>query len=220
MPPSSSTSAARQCLRLCAPPRTPLSRNPLGPSLSTPRPSAHLIVSPARNCRSPRCSFSALRPAGPFPCFRVGASYSTSTSRESISLEPESISLEEYSEIADAYFDSILTRLEHLEQERADVECEYSVRSPFPPPDSLSLAYPEQQAGVVTLTFPPHGIYVLNKQPPNKQIWLSSPVSGPKRYDYVRLPDGRFDWVYLRDGSLLTDLLSGELGMDVLGGEG
>ena len=76
------------------------------------------------------------------------------------------------------------------------------------------------QAGVLSLTFPPHGTYVLNKQPPNKQIWLSSPVSGPKRYDYVRLPDGRLDWVYLRDGSLLTGLLSGELGMKVLGNEG
>ena len=34
---------------------------------------------------------------------------------------------------------------------------------------------------------PPKGTYVLNKQPPNKQIWLSSPVSGPKRYDWVDL---------------------------------
>ncbi|EGT54939.1 hypothetical protein CAEBREN_28735, partial [Caenorhabditis brenneri] len=27
------------------------------------------------------------------------------------------------------------------------------------------------------------GTYVINKQSPNKQIWLSSPMSGPKRYD-------------------------------------
>ena len=27
------------------------------------------------------------------------------------------------------------------------------------------------------------GTYVINKQTPNKQIWLSSPISGPKRYD-------------------------------------
>ncbi|KHN83469.1 Frataxin, mitochondrial [Toxocara canis] len=26
------------------------------------------------------------------------------------------------------------------------------------------------------------GIYVINKQTPNRQIWLSSPLSGPKRY--------------------------------------
>eukprot|EP00834_Sanchytrium_tribonematis_P008718 NODE_1137_length_2056_cov_0.948901.p2 type:complete len:150 gc:universal NODE_1137_length_2056_cov_0.948901:1854-1405(-) len=26
--------------------------------------------------------------------------------------------------------------------------------------------------------------YVLNKQPPNKQIWWSSPISGPLRFDF------------------------------------
>lgn len=25
---------------------------------------------------------------------------------------------------------------------------------------------------------------MINKQTPNKQIWLSSPLSGPKRFDY------------------------------------
>jgi frataxin len=32
------------------------------------------------------------------------------------------------------------------------------------------------QNGVVTLRLGVHGTYVLNKQPPNRQIWLSSPV--------------------------------------------
>lgn len=77
-----------------------------------------------------------------------------------------------------------------------------------------------------------HGIYVINKQPPNKQIWLSSPIrfalpslppfflhshlwrtdfestcSGPKRFDFV---DGK-RWVYTRDGTVLKDLLDEEL---------
>lgn len=82
------------------------------------------------------------------------------------------------------------------------------------------------QAGVLTLHFPPHGTYVLNKQPPNRQIWLSSPVSGPKRYDWVAGEEARGDddgggggegevgrWVYLRDGSTLSKLLEGELGI-------
>ena len=30
--------------------------------------------------------------------------------------------------------------------------------------------------GVLTLRLGPHGIYVVNKQPPNQEIWLSSPV--------------------------------------------
>lgn len=39
-------------------------------------------------------------------------------------------------------------------------------------------------SGVLTMYLPPHGTYVLNKQTPNQQIWWSSPVSGPRRYEY------------------------------------
>ncbi|KAJ2732723.1 Mitochondrial matrix iron chaperone [Coemansia sp. BCRC 34962] len=42
----------------------------------------------------------------------------------------------------------------------------------------------EYSSGVLTLRLGAKGTYVLNKQPPNKQIWLSSPVSGPERYDF------------------------------------
>jgi frataxin len=83
----------------------------------------------------------------------------------------------------------------------------------------------QQQAGVLTLHFPPIGTYVLNKQPPNKQIWLSSPLSGPKRYDWVVLGEGQHekegggegDWVYLRDGTSMGDLLMKELQVDLTG---
>lgn len=34
----------------------------------------------------------------------------------------------------------------------------------------------EYSQGVLTLKVPPRGTYVLNKQPANKQIWLSSPT--------------------------------------------
>ncbi|CAJ0627077.1 4360_t:CDS:2 [Entrophospora sp. SA101] len=52
------------------------------------------------------------------------------------------------------------------------------------------------------------GTYVINKQPPNKQIWLSSPVSGPKRYDY----DFKYEkWFYHHENSTLDGLLSDEL---------
>ncbi|XP_066473747.1 frataxin, mitochondrial [Tiliqua scincoides] len=50
------------------------------------------------------------------------------------------------------------------------------------------------------------GTYVINKQTPNKQIWLSSPTSGPKRYDWT----GK-NWVYSHDGVSLHDLLALEL---------
>jgi frataxin len=72
---------------------------------------------------------------------------------------------------------------------------------------------------------------VINKQPPNKQIWLSSPISGPKRFDWVVSGAGQHEkegstvdtgddgeggkWVYLRDGSSLSDLLKKELDIDM-----
>jgi frataxin len=40
-------------------------------------------------------------------------------------------------------------------------------------------------SGVLNVTIPNHGTYVINKQSPNKQIWLSSPQSGPARFDLV-----------------------------------
>uniref|UniRef100_A0A671PQG1 Frataxin, mitochondrial n=1 Tax=Sinocyclocheilus anshuiensis TaxID=1608454 RepID=A0A671PQG1_9TELE len=51
-----------------------------------------------------------------------------------------------------------------------------------------------------------HGTYVINKQTPNRQIWLSSPTSGPKRYYWT----GK-RWVYAHDGVALHNLLSKEL---------
>ncbi|XP_068594805.1 frataxin, mitochondrial [Brachionichthys hirsutus] len=50
-----------------------------------------------------------------------------------------------------------------------------------------------------------HGTYVINKQTPNKQIWLSSPSSGPKRYDWTG-----DRWVYAHDGRSLHQLLTEE----------
>ena len=55
---------------------------------------------------------------------------------------------------------------------------------------------------------------MINKQPPSRQIWFSSPVSGPKRFDYVQASKGK-DWVYLRDGTVLRDLVEEELGVDI-----
>jgi frataxin len=90
----------------------------------------------------------------------------------------------------------------------------------------------------MNLSLGAHGIYVINKQPPNKQIWLSSPFrcvlvshwhilhtntlrSGPKRFDWD--PEAEA-WIYSRDGTSLRTLLSTELAevfslpaVDVLG---
>ncbi|XP_077331102.1 frataxin, mitochondrial isoform X1 [Lithobates pipiens] len=52
------------------------------------------------------------------------------------------------------------------------------------------------------------GTYVINKQTPNKQIWLSSPSSGPKRYDWTGAM-----WVYSHDGVSLHQILEQELSL-------
>ena len=59
-------------------------------------------------------------------------------------------------------------------------------------------------SGVLTIIFPPHGSWVINKQTPNKQLWWSSPISGPRRYEY---DDSSKKWVYSRayDGNLGTE---------------
>jgi len=54
---------------------------------------------------------------------------------------------------------------------------------------------------------------VLNKQTPNKQIWWSSPVSGPIRFEWVDR-----DWVGTRDGVKLRELLEREV-EDATGGQ-
>lgn len=61
--------------------------------------------------------------------------------------------------------------------------------------------------GVLTVNLGDPGTYVINKQTPNRQIWLSSPLSGPKRYDFIG--DA---WVYSHEPDrTLHELLSNEL---------
>uniref|UniRef100_A0A1B6F532 ferroxidase n=1 Tax=Cuerna arida TaxID=1464854 RepID=A0A1B6F532_9HEMI len=62
--------------------------------------------------------------------------------------------------------------------------------------------------GVLTVNLGKFGTYVINRQSPNKQIWLSSPTSGPKRYDFVRSRNG---WVYRHDNRTLHSLLQEEI---------
>jgi frataxin len=61
-------------------------------------------------------------------------------------------------------------------------------------------------SGVMTLSFPGKGTWVLNKQTPNRQIWWSSPLSGPKRFEFL---EGA--WCSTKDGLALGPLLAQEL---------
>jgi frataxin len=121
--------------------------------------------------------------------------------------EPSPLTDAQYHEFAEYYLNVIQNEVEKAQEEGSDIEAEYS-------------------AGVMNISVPGVGTYVLNKQPPNKQIWLSSPISGPKRYDWVlegdqmhekqdTHPFGNGQWIYLRDGSNLTDLLNAELSLNM-----
>ncbi|KAF3087728.1 Mitochondrial chaperone Frataxin [Orbilia oligospora] len=101
------------------------------------------------------------------------------------------ISMDKYHEIADETMDEIFTKLEELAEDDKGLDVEFS-------------------AGVLTLDTQ-NGTYVINKQPPNKQIWLSSPISGPKRYDWI---EEERQWVYSRDKSTLSGLLAEEVGIE------
>ncbi|CAD2217266.1 frataxin-like, mitochondrial precursor [Angomonas deanei] len=64
--------------------------------------------------------------------------------------------------------------------------------------------------GVLTVEVCPAGgktmYFVINKQAPRRQLWLSSPVSGPHHYDFQQ---GR--WGSDRDGHFLEEKLEQEL---------
>ncbi|EXF79230.1 frataxin [Colletotrichum fioriniae PJ7] len=125
------------------------------------------------------------------------------TPKEEVKMSVVELTDAEYHDLSENYLDNIVTRLEEIADAREGVDVEYA-------------------AGVLTVTFPDSGTYVINKQPPNKQIWLSSPVSGPKRYDWVVVGDSQNDkegtaagaWIYTRDGSSLDDVFLKELDID------
>ncbi|KAK4977416.1 Mitochondrial matrix iron chaperone [Elasticomyces elasticus] len=114
------------------------------------------------------------------------------------------LSAEEFHERADLCLQEIMDKMEALQEGKDDLELDFA-------------------SGVMNIVFPPNGTYVLNKQPPNKQIWLSSPITGPKRFDWVMAGEsmdqkegsGVGDWVYVRDGTSLSGLLRKELGITI-----
>ncbi|KAK5870562.1 hypothetical protein PBY51_003500 [Eleginops maclovinus] len=107
-----------------------------------------------------------------------------------IRLEKSELTEAAYEKLADETLDALTEYFEDLTDEAftgADYDVVFS-------------------SGVLTVKVDSeHGTYVINKQTPNKQIWLSSPSSGPKRYDWTGAR-----WVYTHDGVSLHQLLSKE----------
>ncbi|CDW96173.1 hypothetical protein [Sporisorium scitamineum] len=119
----------------------------------------------------------------------------------------------EYHKLSNNAIDSLTETFETLLEE-ADVEAlEEEARAKHQGATRGSPASEwdiECASGVLNLRCGVHGTWVVNKQPPNKQIWLSSPKSGPKRFDYDA--DSK-TWFCLKEGetSTLHELLEEEL---------
>ncbi|BAP73807.1 frataxin homolog [Kluyveromyces marxianus] len=114
---------------------------------------------------------------------------SASTDGRDIPEEVLDLPIDEYHEISDEFMENLLEQLETLSDEQPNVVNDV-----------------ELSQGVMNIEVPGKGVYVINKQPPNKQIWLASPISGPNRFDYYKN-----EWVSLRDGSKLLEVLGNEL---------
>lgn len=101
--------------------------------------------------------------------------------------------LSSFHSVADETLESILSSAISLEEKYDDLETELA-------------------SGVLTIKFEnTRKSWVLNKQAPNEQIWLSSPVSGPARFELHE--DG--SWRHTRHVErTLSDILREELQLE------
>ncbi|MED6182991.1 hypothetical protein PIB30_033798 [Stylosanthes scabra] len=97
----------------------------------------------------------------------------------------------EYHKLADSTIHSLQEKLEDYGD---DVEV-----------DGFDIDYGND---VLTVKLGNLGTYVLNKQTPNRQLWLSSPVSGPSRFDWDQESKA---WIYRRNKANLYKVLETEL---------
>lgn len=98
----------------------------------------------------------------------------------------------EFHTVADETLEDIQDTIEYALEE-------YFAASNDDKDDEFEIVYAE---GVLTMSFPPHGTWVLNKQTPNQQIWWSSPISGPRRYEY---DEEQSAWMYTRANETIND---------------
>eukprot|EP01095_Lingulamoeba_sp_RSL-Kostka_P004076 TRINITY_DN15167_c0_g1_i1.p1 TRINITY_DN15167_c0_g1~~TRINITY_DN15167_c0_g1_i1.p1 ORF type:complete len:215 (-),score=45.81 TRINITY_DN15167_c0_g1_i1:134-778(-) len=101
----------------------------------------------------------------------------------------DNISLNLYTDVLNETLDELNENLESLAKDIKDFDIELS-------------------DGVLTLDLGEKGTYVLNKQVPNKQLWFSSPISGPKRFFFDK---NDFKWLNTRDNTCLLNLLNKEI---------
>ena len=169
------------------------------------RAAERLQIPPTRHrAPSPTQSFSVRASTLARPTFSTTASPRTA-------LEPTPLSDSQYHDLADAYLQNLLESLEALADVPPSPAQSASRDAPVQPFDPTKIDAEYSQGTLEIRT--PMGTYVINKQPPNRQIWLSAPVSGPKRFDWVEEGPQGGRWVYLRDGTGLSELLREEIGV-------
>ena len=95
----------------------------------------------------------------------------------------------DFESITDTFLESLEEKLEILEESEALQDIHYS-------------------QGVLTIDMGIEGIWVINKQSPNKQLWLSSPKSGPVRF-HLNAIDGK--WRSTKCEGDLISMLNREL---------
>lgn len=98
---------------------------------------------------------------------------------------------DEFHKLADATIHNLLEKIEEY-GDSVDI-------------DGFDIDYGNQ---VLTVKFGNLGTYVLNKQTPNRQIWMSSPVSGPSRFDWDPTAEA---WIYRRTKAKLLETLENEI---------
>lgn len=111
-----------------------------------------------------------------------------STDGTQIPDDVKNLTIEKYHEVADETFEILLDDLDSFFEKNKIMEADV-----------------DEEAGVMQINCS-EGTYVINKQPPTKQIWLASPISGPKRFDFHNN-----QWICLRDNVKLADLLKNEM---------
>ncbi|WFD32632.1 ferroxidase [Malassezia sp. CBS 17886] len=162
------------------------------PTVPARAPSARALTSALACPLAP----GAARPRAP-----AAARPLASAPARSLTLHASEITPQEYNKRVDASLDALTAQLEEV-LETTDVDALGA--------GNASEWDVEYATGVLTLRLGAFGTYVINKQPPSKQIWLSSPVSGPKRFDYDASEDV---WFTHKDGCThqLHALLNAEL---------
>ena len=98
--------------------------------------------------------------------------------------------LNQYHALADETLEELNEKLEMLLEDRYESGADVSLSS-----------------GVLTVVVDSKNTYVINKQTPNRQIWMSSPLTGPIRFD---LKDGK--WIDRHSNKELSSHLKEELG--------